>query len=295
MKEFKDIRPKNHRILNHPYLALILLPLWCMVMASLIGGIVDGIATGYMDSYAGGIGTILAALLCLAIHKRWFRGEFDGNLKVRNFLLGLLLLSPTVIFLVINLWGVPYSTLTAGTVFNALCMGAAPGVLEEIAFRGLAGSNFLRVWKEEEKIPLAATLTAIVFGAVHLANIFAGAGVPASINQAVYAFGGGVLFAAAYFRTGSLLPSILIHTLIDTSAFLNPEMMNAGGVITESSFSWEMVITSLIGIGYGVLGYYFLRPAKRGEVLQLWSEKWTVPVSEELPADAQQGTLYDEE
>ena len=288
MSKSKPLVAKNHKILNHPYLALILLPLWCSFVASILGGIFDSIAMSYASAYAGGLGTALATLVCLAIHKKWFRGEFDGNLKTRNFKEGLLLISPTVVFLIMNLSAVSFSEITGKDVFNAFCLGTAPGVLEEVAFRGLSGSNFMRLWKEEKKIPLVATLTAVLFGAFHLLNISAGAGVASSVTQAVYAYGAGVIFAAVYLRTGSLLASILSHALVDTTAYMTPGMIANAGVMTDSGFEWGMVIVAVIGLGYGALGYYYLRPSKRAGILQLWSEKWTVlPTAEELAAQQQ--------
>lgn len=279
---------KSHKIMNRPILALVLMPLWCMVIGTLVSGLVDDILKGSMSFYAGGLGSVLGGFLCLHIHRNWFRDEFDGSLSARNFGMGFLMLLPSLIFMVLNLMSVSYRELSLTTVLAAMCMGAGPGVLEEVAFRGLAGSNMMRVWRDEKKIPVAVTLTAVVFGAVHLLNIFAGAGQAVSIVQTVYAIGAGVLFGAVYFRTGSLLPSMLVHTLVDGTAFLNADLMSTGGVLMEEGFDPMNLLLIVVGIGFAVLGFWYVRPAKRQEILDLWAKKWNVS------AEAEEATVIEE-
>ena len=102
-KEKKVRKPRTHRIMNRPVLALFLMPLWCMLIAGIFGYIVDGIISGCYPVYKGQLGSAAGGLLCLAIHKGWFDGEFDGNLTLRGTKKGLLLLSPCLIFVVLNL------------------------------------------------------------------------------------------------------------------------------------------------------------------------------------------------
>lgn len=282
-KHSKRTLPKKHTIMNHPILALILMPVWCMIIASIFGGIVSGIFGGDQSAITG-VATAAGALLCLAIHRSWFRGEFDGSLKLKNFGLGMLLLLPSLLFFVTNLTEVNFKTLTPAIILTAFGTALGPGVMEEVAFRGLAGSNFMRVWRDEKKLVLIVTLTALLFGLVHISNILAGAGMAVSFTQAVYSFGAGVLFAAVYLRTGSLIPAIIAHTLVDASAFMNAELMESGGVLSGSSFDWSMLITGALGLALAVLGFWYIRPEKRAEILKLWAQKWTVPEAQELPA-----------
>lgn len=277
--------PKKHTIMNRPILALVIMPIWCMIMASILGAIFGAGLFGPDNAAATSVATAAAALLCLAIHRSWFKGEFDGSLKLKNFGLGMLLLLPSLLFFVTNLTEVSFKTLTPAAVLTAFCMALGPGVMEEVAFRGLAGSNFMRVWRDEKKLVPVVTLTALLFGLVHISNILAGAGKAVSFTQAVYSFGAGVMFAAVYLRTGSLLPSILVHTLVDMSAFMTSELMESGGVLSGNSFDPSMLITGLLGLALAVLGFWYIRPAKRAEILSLWSEKWAVTVPQEPAAE----------
>ena len=174
------------------------------------------------------------------------------------------MLLPVLVCCAVNLREADHGAFTPGGILRALCLGLGPGIMEEAAFRGLPGSNLLRLWREEEKLPAVAVLTAALFGLVHVANAFSGAGVAAVLVQAVYSFGAGVVFAAVYLRTGNLLPAILVHTLVDFTAFLNGHAMVELPPVTAVT----------LGLVFAALGLYYIRPEKRGEILRLWEDKW---------------------
>ena len=91
------------------------------------------------------------------------------------------------------------------------------GAVEEIVYRGLIFNSFRKYCGESPKgIYRAVFLSAAVFGTAHIINlIFAPALVIATITQVVYAFFFGVLFAVIYYRTGNLLPCIIMHGVFD--------------------------------------------------------------------------------
>lgn len=77
-------------------------------------------------------------------------------------------------------------------------------VVEELLFRGAIQGHLLRTWKN----PMwAIVTTALIFGLVH--------GNPAQIP---FAFVLGVALGWMYYRTGSLLPGILMHFINNTTA-----------------------------------------------------------------------------
>ena len=61
----------------------------------------------------------------------------------------------------------------------------------------------------------AFVMTSILFGAVHLANVFVTGDLSAAAFQAVAAGCSGVLFLAVRLRSGSLYPGMLLHCLWD--------------------------------------------------------------------------------
>ncbi len=98
-----------------------------------------------------------------------------------------------------------------GTTYAILIAGyALTGFVEETMFRGVL------VKLLETRTPLLiATLTAILFGLVHLSNIVIRGEVAIIAAQAVGAAAFGFGFAALRLRTNALLPLVVLHAVHD--------------------------------------------------------------------------------
>ena len=263
----KDL-PRTHRIMNHPYLALVLMPLMGLFFEFLFAGVLQSVFPEVAGQYhLDAVGAFAAAVLCLIIFKGWFKGEFTGCLSFKNVKQGLLLLVPTLVFIVINLTEVKYSGLTAKDIALAFAIGLVPGFSEEVNFRGLSGSNFMRVRPDGRGLVLYTTLLGVMFGASHLMNLSAGAAVGKTLLQIFYASGVGILYAAVFFRTGSLIPGIISHWIVDFTSNLTP-----GG--TGALSARDIIIGLGLGSVMAAIGYWYIRPAKRGEIAEVWAEKW---------------------
>lgn len=96
------------------------------------------------------------------------------------------------------------SIFTSGILgFITACI-AAP-LLEELMFRGVLLRSFLKNYSVKK----ALVWSALFFAIIHL-----------NPWQAVPAFGLGLLMAWLFYRTGSILPSIIVHFLNNTIAFV---------------------------------------------------------------------------
>lgn len=83
------------------------------------------------------------------------------------------------------------------------------GFCEEIVYRGFAISQLERVGLNKW---LALVIAALVFIGIH--------GVNAYSNRFLFLFGGGIMFGLVYLYSKRLLPSMLIHLLINLSAMM---------------------------------------------------------------------------
>jgi uncharacterized protein len=90
------------------------------------------------------------------------------------------------------------------------------GVSEELAFRGV----LLRGLMSRLGMWPSVLISSAVFGSVHVLNVLATGSLIGAIAQAVAATMSGVFFAALVIRTGSILPSIVLHVLWNFGAFL---------------------------------------------------------------------------
>lgn len=127
---------------------------------------------------------------------------------------------------------------------NLIIIALLPAVVEEFIFRGLILNGY------KKRNPLKAiVLSAFLFGLIHM-----------NINQFSYAFVIGFIFALLAYATGSLLPSIMAHFLINGTSvvmshiFAGKDEVNAapGEIILPENAM--MAITCLVLFAMAVVG-----------------------------------------
>ena len=87
------------------------------------------------------------------------------------------------------------------------------GFLEEVIFRGLL---FKAIAKDN--IKSAIIISSLTFGIGHIINLFNGSGMNLINNlcQICFAVAVGFLLVTIFYRSGSLLPCIIVHSAINT-------------------------------------------------------------------------------
>ena len=118
------------------------------------------------------------------------------------------------------------------------------GFVEESVFRGL----MLTALRERGEWR-AIIVTAVLFGATHLANVLAGANLLETASQIAYAVAFGVAFAALVLRKGIIWPLVLAHAAIDAASFLQ----EPGFTFTTT---WRLIVNLgavAVFTAYGVL------------------------------------------
>lgn len=133
---------------------------------------------------------------------------------------------------IINLLVVDWKEYT-GAFFAASLALALVGFTEEIVHRGLLVVALRSRFSEV----LVWLLSTLLFAALHLVNIVLGQGVVNTLQQVLFAFGGGTIFYIFRRTTGTLVPAMILHGLWDFASF-------AGGVGTTSP------VIALTAIGY---------------------------------------------
>ncbi len=112
-----------------------------------------------------------------------------------------------------NLWnGVVLNYSPAETACRIVCM-LCVGFLEEVIFRGLL---FTAIAKDNKKS--AVIISSVTFGIGHIINLFSGSGMDLVNNlcQIVFAVAVGFMLVTIFYRGGSLIPCILVHSAINT-------------------------------------------------------------------------------
>ena len=126
---------------------------------------------------------------------------------------------PVLVLLTANLWyGVKSNAPPIETILYILSMFCV-GYLEELIFRG-----FLFRAMAKNGIRSAIIVSSITFGIGHIINLFNGSGAELIPNllQVVYAMAVGFMFVMIFYRTNSLIPCILTHSIFNSlSIFSN--------------------------------------------------------------------------
>ena len=110
-----------------------------------------------------------------------------------------------------NLWGgVSLSPQGAALVFPVLSM-ILVGYVEEMIFRGF----LFRAMLLRNRTAVAVTVSAVTFGAGHIINLLTGQAGSETLMQILFAIGWGFILTLVCLRSGSMIPCIIAHSLID--------------------------------------------------------------------------------
>ena len=102
------------------------------------------------------------------------------------------------------------------------------GFIEEIIFRG-----FLFKMMEKDNLRNAIIVSSITFGVGHIINLFMGAELISTLLQIAYATSIGYLFVTIFYKSKSLIPCIITHSLMNALSVFNIEntkMMYISGI-----------------------------------------------------------------
>lgn len=110
-----------------------------------------------------------------------------------------------------NLWGgfeIEYPGM--GELMAVISM-LLVGYVEEMIFRGF----LFRAMLKKDSVKVAVTVSALTFGIGHIINLLTGQASVETVLQVVFAIAWGFIFTLVYYKSGSILPGILAHGLVD--------------------------------------------------------------------------------
>lgn len=126
---------------------------------------------------------------------------------------------PAFILATGNLWGgfgIAYDGVKQ--VFAVVSM-LLIGFVEELIFRGF----LFRYLLKKDPVPVAISISAVTFGIGHIVNLFTGQASLETVIQIVFAIAWGFLFTFMFYKSGSLVISVIVHSLVDVfSKFSSP-------------------------------------------------------------------------
>lgn len=151
---------------------------------------------------------------------------------------------PLLILLTANLWyGVTMNVSLLETALYILSM-ICVGFLEEMIFRGLLFNAMAK-----DGVKSAIVVSSVTFGIGHIVNLVNGSGAELLPNllQVIYAVAIGFAFVMIYYKTKSLVPCILTHSIFNSlSAFANEAVMTPQKQIISG------ILIAIIAGGYAL-------------------------------------------
>lgn len=146
---------------------------------------------------------------------------------------------PLYLIATVNIWpGISINNSNLEITFYILTM-INVGFIEEIIFRG-----FLFKAIEKDNVNKAIIISAVTFGIGHIINLINGADLIPTLIQIIYAIALGFLFVIIFYKSKSLIPSILTHSLINSLSIF--------GVKSNSSLYIIPMFLIIISICYSI-------------------------------------------
>ena len=182
--------------------------LWIAIYVVLVAPLRGSYGDGSLQMLLGLVAisaVLLAVIRLLGIEKELGMTRWLQNGKALLWLLPMWVLSTG------NLWGGASLRYDGITTVMAVLSFLLVGVVEEIVFRGFLFNGMRRTGK----LSVAIFVSACTFGMGHIVNLLTGHATMETLVQVLFAVAWGFLFTFAYLKSGSLLPCIAIHSLID--------------------------------------------------------------------------------
>lgn len=167
--------------------------------------------TSYQSVIINAILTLLLILLTFKIKKIKDFGltKFPNPKKYLYFI-------PLILMISVNLWnGININNKPIEIIYHIISM-LFIGFIEEIIFRG-----YLFKMMEKDNLKSAIIVSSITFGVGHVINLLNGANIIPTLLQIMYAIAGGYLFVTIFYKSKSLWPCIITHSLINALSIFN--------------------------------------------------------------------------
>ena len=188
--------------------------MWIIVYVVAMGNLRNNLGDGSPFSL---LGLLVIAIVITAFIKKNNLNEKYGFIGVKDYKKYLYFI-PFILLMTVNFWSglsIHYDALHQ--IFAVLTM-ALVGYVEEIIFRGLLFKAI-----EKNGVKQAIIISAITFGAGHIINLLTGQETVETFLQIAYAIAIGFAFVMAFYKSKSLMPCIITHSLVNISSKFSGE------------------------------------------------------------------------
>lgn len=192
-----------------------------------------GILTEQAADYASGFleQMLVSVVLIILLSKMQLLNPAGFHFHVQQ----LWIIWPTILIIVLNLLNIIDGTIVIDTnkkvtIVLYILVYLSTGVFEETLCRGVVQTLFIQKWGNTKKgIYVSVLLSSFLFGLFHIVHFFLGhMNLTASIAQVMYATFIGVFMGTCVLRNKSIIPTMLVHAIIDITGDLQEIAVNGG-------------------------------------------------------------------
>lgn len=148
----------------------------------------------------------------------------------------------------------------------------AIGLFEELAFRGVI---FLMLAEKRHTtrkgLFISLMLTSAIFGAVHLVNLFAGAGIGGVILQIGYSFLIGAMCSVVLLKTRNIWLCVLLHAVYDFGGKIIPTLFK--GTMWDTPTVIVTAVLAVLTAAYLIWQFFVLDLGRVREIYEDGHEK----------------------
>lgn len=167
-------------------------------------------------------------------------GEKYGLTKGKIDIVRYLFFIPLILMVSVNFWGgVALNFSPLETVLFVISM-LGVGFMEEIIFRGFLFKALLK-----DNLKMAIIISSVTFGIGHVINLINGADLVPTLLQICYAIAGGFMFTIIFYKSGTLIPCIVAHSLINATSAFEGQTSLTLNIITA-------VVLTVVSVGYAI-------------------------------------------
>ena len=186
---------------------------------------------------------LIIAMFLLVWIKKEKLSEKYGLVKTKFSSKTYLWFIPLAITVSVNFWGgvcLQYTTLEIVLyIISMICVG----IVEEIIFRG-----FLFKYLSKNNLTMAVIISSLTFGFGHIINLLSGAELLGTLLQVCYATAAGFAFTIIFYKSGSLLPCIVTHSLMNATSVFSCHANSVMNIVTAI-----VLIVVFVGYAFWVL------------------------------------------
>ena len=261
---------------KYPLGAIVVLLLIALLLSEAFVPLLN--ATGMFGSgdLASNISSIIGAVLFLLGMKAWYSPQYKGVLMPglsmpETLFVTLPLILYSLIVMIIQLIQFHgYFNPSISNIVRAITAGFGEEVLYRVTIIPVA-MGFLKSEKRVWGIPL---VTALIFGGMHVFNIFSGASVTNGVVQAVVTAMMGFYYGVLFVATGSAFPGIMMHGIYDFICFAGDASLTEG-IMTTTLAPWEIILNLILALAMLLSAIVILKKIGSDRILRIWKDKWS--------------------